>query len=203
MQNARCARSRWLPVELCAHKACPVTFGRLSERAVAIATMISRIISGGQTGVDRGALDFAIARGIAHGGFCPKGRRSESGRIPAAYALTECSSSGYRMRTVLNVQHSDGTLILTIGRPEGGTRKTICFCIEHHKPKLIVDLRHRLKPQEFAGWIRAHDIRILNIAGPRESKHPGLGRQTTKVLSRLFAALDRRTGSTRRSLSRG
>jgi hypothetical protein len=166
----------------------------LSERAIAIAPMISRIVSGGQTGVDRGALDFAIARGIAHGGFCPKGRRSESGRIPAAYALIECSSSGYRMRTALNVQHSDGTLILTVGRPEGGTRKTICFCIEHRKPKLVVDLRHRLKPQEFAAWVRQHDIRILNIAGPRESKHPGLGRQTIKVLSRLFAALDRRTG---------
>jgi hypothetical protein len=94
------------------------------------------------------------------------------------------------MRTTLNVQHSDGTLILTVGRPEGGTRKTIGFCIEQHKPKLILDLRHRLKPQEFAAWVRQHDIRILNVAGPRESKHPGLGRQTKKVLSRLFAALD-------------
>ena len=89
--------------------------------------MISKIVSGGQTGVDRAAVDFAIAHGIVPGGFCPKGRRSESGRIPDTYNLIECSSAGYLMRTALNVQHSDGTLIIMRGRPEGGTRKTINF----------------------------------------------------------------------------
>jgi hypothetical protein len=152
--------------------------------------MISKIVSGGQTGVDRGALDFAIARGIAHGGFCPKGRRSESGRILDAYNLTECSSPNYVIRTALNVQHSDGTLIITKGRLEGGTRKTVNFCIAHNKPKFIVDLSHDLKPQEFAAWVLHYDIRTLNVAGPRESQQSGIGEQTAKILAELFAALE-------------
>ena len=144
--------------------------------------MISTIVSGGQTGVDRAALDFAIAHGIAHRGFCPKGRRSESGRIPDAYNLIECSSAGYLMRTALNVQHSDGTLIITRGRPEGGTRKTVDFCIKQRKPMFIVDLRDKLKPPEFATWVRQHKIRTLNVAGPRESKQSGICKQTTQIL---------------------
>ena len=74
---------------------------------------VRKIVSGGQTGVDRAALDFAIRHGIAHGGYCPKGRRSESGRIAEKYQLTECASPDYAMRTALNILHSDGTLILT------------------------------------------------------------------------------------------
>ena len=84
---------------------------------------LKKIVSGGQTGVDRAALDFAIRRGIPHGGYCPKGRRSESGRIAAKYRLTECASADYAMRTALNVAYSDGTLILTRGRPEGSRRR--------------------------------------------------------------------------------
>jgi hypothetical protein len=152
--------------------------------------MISKIVSGGQTGIDRAALDFAIAHGIAHGGFCPKGRRSESGRIPDAYNLTECSSADYLMRTALNVQYSHGTLIITRGHPEGGTRKTVNFCIERSKPKFIVDLRHKLRPGEFAAWVRQHNIHTLNVAGPRESKYPDIGKQAESVLAELFAALE-------------
>jgi hypothetical protein len=133
--------------------------------------MISKIVSGGQTGVDRAALDFAIAHGIAHGGFCPKGRRSEGGRIPDAYNLTECSSAAYLMRTALNVQHSDGTLIITRGRPEGGTRKTVNFCVERNKPKFTVDLRHKLNPLEFAAWVHQHNVRIHSEF---ESHHPAM-----------------------------
>lgn len=91
---------------------------------------------------------------------------------------------------LLNVQHSDGTLIITRGHPEGGTRKTVNFCIEHNKPKFIVDLRQKLKPQEFATWVRQHNIRTLNVAGPRESKQPGIGKQTAEILPELFAALE-------------
>ena len=155
-----------------------------------VCTQISKIVSGGQTGVDRGALDFAIAHGIAHGGFCPKGRRSESGRIPDLYNLTECSSPDYVMRTALNVQHSDGTLIITRGRPKGGTRKTVDFCIKLRKPMFIVDLRDKLKPPEFATWVREHKVRTLNVAGPRESKQSGICKQTAQILSELFAALE-------------
>ena len=151
--------------------------------------MITKIISGGQTGVDRAALDFAIRRGISHGGFCPKGRRSESGRISDKYQLTETSSSDYRMRNAMNVQHSDGTLIITRGAPSGGTRLTIDNCRARSKPWFVVNVQHKLKVYEFAEWVREHNISILNIAGPRESKQSGIGKETKQTLADLFAAL--------------
>jgi hypothetical protein len=147
-------------------------------------------VSGGQTGVDRAALDFAIRRGIPHGGYCPKGRRSESGRIAAKYRLTECASTDYAIRTALNVMHSDGTLILTRGRPEGGTQRTIELCIESGKPKFVIDLDRKPQPADFAAWLREHQIETLNVAGPRESKQSGIAKQTRKVLQELFPALD-------------
>jgi predicted Rossmann fold nucleotide-binding protein DprA/Smf involved in DNA uptake len=151
---------------------------------------IRKIVSGGQTGVDRAALDFAIRRGIPHGGYCPKGRRSESGRIAAKYRLTECASADYAMRTALNVAHSDGTLILARGRPEGGTQRTVFLCREYGKPVLVIDLDRKLKSADFAAWLHAHGIEILNVAGPRESKQAGIGRQARRTLEALFAAVD-------------
>ena len=151
---------------------------------------VKKIVSGGQTGVDRAALDFAIRRGIPHGGFCPKGRRSESGRIPARYRLTECASPDYAMRTALNVAHSDGTLILTRGLPEGGTQRTVYLCRVYGKPALILDLDRKLRAEDFADWLRAHGIETLNVAGPRESKQAGIGQQTRAALEALFAAVD-------------
>jgi hypothetical protein len=149
---------------------------------------LRKIVSGGQTGVDRAALDFAIRRRIPHGGYCPKGRRSESGRIAAKYRLTECASPEYAMRTALNVAHSDGTLILTRGRPEGGTQRTVYLCRAYGKPALILDLDRKLRPEDFADWLYAHGIETLNVAGPRESKQPGIGQQTRAVLEALLAA---------------
>lgn len=151
--------------------------------------MIKEIRSGGQTGVDRAALKFAIGRGISHGGYCPKGRRSESGRIPDIYNLTETSSSNYPQRTAMNVQHSDGTLVITRGAPKGGTKLTINNCRERNKPCFVVDLQHKLKVQEFADWIRQNNIRTLNIAGPRESSLSGIGKHALQALDELFAAL--------------
>lgn len=150
---------------------------------------LKKIVSGGQTGVDRAALDFAIRRGIPHGGYCPKGRRSESGRIAAKYRLTECASPDYAMRTALNVAHSDGTLILTRGRPEGGTQRTVFLCGEYGKPALVIDLDRKLRPAEFADWLQAHEIETLNVAGPRESKQPGVGGQARAALEQLFATV--------------
>ncbi len=135
------------------------------------------------------ALDYAIRRGIPHGGYCPKGRRSESGRISDKYNLTETSSSNYPQRTAMNVQHSGGTLIITRGTPSGGTKLTINNCRERNKPWFIVDLQHKLKVQEFADWIRQYNIRILNIAGPRESSISGIGKHTLQALEELFVAL--------------
>jgi hypothetical protein len=151
---------------------------------------LKKIMSGGQTGVDRAALDFAIRRGIPHGGYCPKGRRCESGRIAAKYRLTECASPDYAMRTALNVAHSDGTLILTRGRPEGGTQRTVFLCREYGKPALVIDLDRPLKAADFADWLQAHGIETLNVAGPRESKQPGIGKQTRAALEELLAAAD-------------
>ena len=139
--------------------------------------------------LNRAALDFAIRSGIPHGGYCPRRRRSESGRIAPRYRLIECAAPGYTTRTALNVAHSNGTLILTRGRPEGGTRRTLDLCIAHGKPSLIIDLDHALEPKAFAPWLRAHRIAILNVAGPRESKQSGIGKQTRKALETLFAAL--------------
>jgi hypothetical protein len=151
--------------------------------------MIERIVSGGQTGVDRAALDFAIRRGIAHGGWCPRGRRSERGRIPAKYRLAETASPDYPVRTALNVQDSDGTLVITRGAPGGGTRLTVEICRRRDKPCLVVDLLRPLDPAGFAAWVGRHGIRTLNVAGPRASTIAGIGRQAARALERLFAAL--------------
>lgn len=151
---------------------------------------VRKIVSGGQTGVDRAALDFAIRHGIAHGGYCPKGRRSESGRIAEKYQLTECASPDYAMRTALNILHSDGTLILTRGRPEGGTQRTVFLCREYGKPTLVIDLDFALDAADFAAWLREQRIETLNVAGPRESKQSGIGKRARKALEELFAAFD-------------
>ena len=151
--------------------------------------MVRKIVSGGQTGVDGAALDFAIRSGIPHGGYCPKGRRSESGRIAAKYRLTECASPNYATRTALNVAYSDGTLILARGRPEGGTQRTIELCAAHAKPKFVIDLARKLKPKDFVAWLRDHRIETLNVAGPHESKQSGIGKLASKALETLFAEL--------------
>lgn len=151
------------------------------------AAMIDKIISGGQCGVDRGALNFAIRNNIAHGGWCPKGRRSESGRIPDKYQLTETSSSKYPGRTAKNVQTADGTLILSRGKPSGGTLLTIKFCDSFDKPMLPIDINHPLDAEIFWNWLSTDNIQILNVAGPRESKQSGIQKQTESVLEQLFA----------------
>ena len=99
-----------------------------------------RIVSGGQTGVDRGALDAAIELGIPHGGWCPCGRLAKDGEIPARYGLTETESPDYALRTEKNVLDSDGTLILCRGRPRGGTDLTLRLARQHDKPHLVLDL---------------------------------------------------------------
>ena len=141
---------------------------------MAVRTQIKKIVSGGQTGVDRAALDVAIRLGIPHGGFCPKGRRSESGRIPDKYRLMETETEVYGMRTELNVEHSDATLVLTNGPPDGGTQRTIELCSEHHKPLLVLDLTAAPRAEEFDRWLSANHVQTLNVAGPRESNQPGI-----------------------------
>src|SRR6266852_5932705 len=103
--------------------------------------VISKIVSGGQTGVDRAALDVALELGIPCGGWCPKGRRAEDGSIPDHYPLRETSTAFYPQRTEWNVRDSDGTLVLTLGRPDGGTALTIELARRLPKPFLAVNLK--------------------------------------------------------------
>ncbi|MEJ2094283.1 MAG: putative molybdenum carrier protein [Gammaproteobacteria bacterium] len=133
-----------------------------------------KIISGGQTGVDRAALDVAIELGIDHGGWCPAGRKAEDGQIPSHYRLTETRETDYVTRTRLNVRDSDGTLILSLGETSGGTLKTFEIATELGRPLLLVDLNKPLANSEFHDWLSTNQIKVLNIAGPRESKYSGI-----------------------------
>ncbi|PHQ35784.1 putative molybdenum carrier protein [Rhodopirellula bahusiensis] len=145
------------------------------------------IISGGQTGVDRGALDAAIELDLPHGGWCPAGRIAEDGRIPDRYMLQEHASRHYPDRTEQNVIDTDATLILYRDRISGGTALTKRICRRETRPFLAVDLA---SPKTAAKRIRTwlQDIRPdnLNVAGPRESNSPGIGEQTKVLLVHIL-----------------
>lgn len=145
-----------------------------------------RIISGGQTGVDRAALDVAMARGLACGGWVPRGRRAEDGRLPLRYPMRESRRNSYGERTRLNVRDADGTLILTRGQPIGGTALTAALARRLGKPYLLVDLEDAPDPAAINQWIDERGIRVLNIAGPRESTCPGIYGQAAALLDRLL-----------------
>ena len=150
---------------------------------------LEKIISGGQTGADRAALDWAIAHGIPHGGWCPPGRLAEDGVIPSRYLLNEMTHGSYRQRTRQNVADSDGTLILNMGELDGGTLETLRFAEKLAKPFLIAsldadDLLAYLPRIET--WLRSNGIRVLNVAGPRESRRPGIHAATWSFLRPLW-----------------
>ena len=158
------------------------------------ATLVQRIISGGQTGVDRAALDVAIALGIPCGGWCPKGRMAEDGVIPAHYPLRETETADYAERTVRNVTDSSGTLILTWAPPSEGTAFTIEAAKSLGKPHFVVDLREDNGTDDAAEWLLRNRIRTLNVAGPRASKHPRLYAMAADFLTRLFEEEPAETG---------
>lgn len=148
-----------------------------------------KIVSGGQTGADRAALDFAIAQGIEHGGWCPRGRRAEDGAVPAGYRLRETDEPQYAVRTRQNVLDSDATVIFSI-RPEirGGTALTSRLTREHNKP--LLHLHAELPISEAVSRLRAflrdHQVRVLNVAGPRASQEPAVGSLVRDVLTRAL-----------------
>lgn len=148
--------------------------------------ILARVVSGGQTGVDRAALDVAIERGIPHGGWCPQGRKAEDGPIPDRYQLRETSSAQYRVRTEWNVRDSDGTLILSRGPLTGGTALTADFCEEYEKPVLWIDMGTDPESGQVADWLQEAGIRVLNVAGPRESTCPGIEEQAKQFLAAAF-----------------
>jgi len=133
-----------------------------------------RIVSGGQSGVDRAALDAAVAAGVEIGGWCPAGRWAEDGPIPAHYPLIETASPDPAERTRLNVRDSDATLLLVFGRAHGGTALTYELAKKLGRPHQLVDLQKAHSAERVARWVRQLDVRVLNVAGPREGEVPGI-----------------------------
>ena len=164
---------------------------------------VLKIVSGGQTGVDRAALDAAIAAGVAHGGYCPKGRLAEDGTIPAHYQLSELASPEPLARTRRNVIESDGTLILGMGPLAGGTRSTLELCERHRKPYLLLDARELCESdgseprpralEALEQFVAKHRILTLNVAGPRASEAP----EAYRVAHRYLASWLGRAGPAR------
>ncbi|BAY78498.1 hypothetical protein NIES25_49730 [Nostoc linckia NIES-25] len=132
-----------------------------------------KIVSGGQTGADRAALDWAIARQITHGGWCPKGRKAEDGVINMCYNLTETPSAEYSQRTEWNVRDSDGTVIFSITKKLfAGTLLTAELAQKYEKPCIHIckELAHVNTLNELLLFISNYKILILNVAGPRASE---------------------------------
>jgi len=144
------------------------------------------LISGGQTGVDRAALDAALELGIACGGWCPRGRRAEDGPLDTRYPLDETQSADYRERTQRNVETSDGTLILAHGALTGGTALTYRVARERNKPCLVVDLARANTTDTVCRWLTRNGVKRLNVAGPRESTKPGIYARALDFLRRLL-----------------
>ena len=134
-----------------------------------------KIISGGQTGVDRAALDVALSRGIDCGGWCPAGRRDEFGKIPDHYPIQELQGGGFTERTLQNVKDSDGTVVVYCDHFGGGTEQTVRFCLELKRPHELIDAS-KISAEDAAkligDFVDKNKINILNVAGPRQSEWP-------------------------------
>jgi hypothetical protein len=163
---------------------------------------IEQIHSGGQTGVDRAALDAAMLLGITVGGWCPQGRRSEKGTIPLKYPLIETPARSYAVRTEWNARDTDGTLILVLSEISSGTRLTIEAAKNYGKPLQIVHLEPDERPglleDENSGeesialvveWLQRHRIRRLNVAGPRGSSNARVYSLARDFMTRLLKQL--------------
>lgn len=152
---------------------------------------LKKIISGGQTGADRGGLDAAIELGIPHGGWCPRGRRAEDGEIPPQYRLEETASRDYPVRTERNILAADGTVVFTFGTPGRGSALTIELARQHGKPCLHLDLEE-LPPARAAQllreWIAREGVAILNVAGSREGNAAGIRMIVWGILKAAFTA---------------
>lgn len=141
------------------------------------------IISGGQTGVDRAALDFALQHGIETGGWCPKLRLAEDGTIPEQYPVKEIDSEEYDERTRHNVCDSDGTLVFISDDIDEGTQLTLDLADEFNKPLFIVSLKTFNNNNRIKQWLENHHIKTLNIAGPSESNSPGIYKAVLQFLT--------------------
>ena len=151
-----------------------------------------KIVSGGQTGADRAALDAALQTGTECGGWCPEGRLAEDGIILSRYPLSELKGAGYKERTLQNVIDSDGTVIIYFGALSGGTEKTLLFCLNQKKPYLLIDATE-LSPDRTAKriqqFVAVHSIGTLNIAGPRASGEPLAYAYALKAMTHFLGTL--------------
>ena len=149
-----------------------------------------KIISGGQTGVDRAALDVALKYGVECGGWCSTGCLDEFGRIPDQYPVQELEAGGFTERTLRNVKDSDGTIIIYPGKLGGGTEQTVRFCIDRQRPHHLIDAS-KVSAEDaaklIADFVRKHKIDILNVAGPRQSEWPQGSDYAYRALD-IFAA---------------
>ena len=157
---------------------------------IAALPYLQRIVSGGQTGVDRAALDVALALGVGCGGWVPRGRRAEDGRLPEHYPLRETPQANYAHRTQLNVRDAEATLILTRGEPTGGTALTVAVATRLGRPLQVVDLAAAPDPEAARRWLVRRQVRVLNVAGPRESAAPGIYAEACDFLALLLGGRD-------------
>ena len=159
----------------------------MEEEGAEYASMgIAKIISGGQTGADRAGHDVALLHDFPHGGWWPKGRKAEDGPIDAKYEVTETPSANYLQRTEWNVRDTDGTIVFTMAEEiTGGSMRTIDCAKKHQKPCLHVSKAGSNEPEsEVTDFIKQHGVKLLNIAGSRESKEPGINLWVQQVLNR-------------------
>jgi hypothetical protein len=148
-----------------------------------------KIISGGQTGVDRGALDACLDLSFNCGGWCPAGRLAEDGAIDKKYPLRETEENEYSARTIKNIEEADGTLIIAPENFSGGTLFTYEIAKKKGKPVLVITPNpadNSLKISAIIEWLVSHSIKILNVAGPRESQWPGAWSKSKQLISQLL-----------------
>ena len=151
--------------------------------------MITKIISGGQTGADQAALDFAIEHDLPHGGWIPKGKITEDGIFPDKYHLDEMPTASYPKRTERNILDSDGTIIFSRGKLTGGSALTRKLAKQHERPWLHIDLDKVVVTeavQAISEWVDQNNIQTLNVAGPRASKDPGIHDIVVGIFERVL-----------------
>jgi hypothetical protein len=151
---------------------------------------LEKIISGGQTGADRAALDFAIDHGIPYGGCVPKGRKTEDGTLPLNYHLQEMPTSEYSKRTLQNVLDSDGTVIVSHGFLTGGSALTREFAIQHKKHWIHIDMKElslKEAAERLASWLTEKEINVLNVAGPKAGKDPKIYEAVLRLLKETLS----------------
>jgi hypothetical protein len=149
---------------------------------------LKKLVSGAQTGADRAALDVALRHGFPHGGWCPKGRKAEDGPIGGQYQLTETPSASYLQRTEWNVRDTDGTVVFTLAKEvTGGSLRTIEFARKHKKPCAHISRAGNYRCAEaLIRFVEGHNIGVLNVAGSRESKEPGIWQWAYDLIEEAF-----------------